>query len=811
MKPARGSKRDCWFAIGRLPGFEIGNTPDARRRASGVLPFLLFWLQLGLGGSLLPAAETTVTGEQIYRTRCAKCHGAEGEGTAVDYPEPLAGERSVAELAEFITKSMPPNAPQKCSAEDAQRVAGYVFERFYSAEARARRITPPMTLNHLTTRQYRNAIADLMLSFRGGTGKLDEQRGLQASYNAIEPNGDGRHVMSRLDPEVRFDFGQSSPDPEKIPPREFAISWQGSLLAPVTGEYVFMIRSENSVSLWVNDRVQPLIDGWVKSGDVHEYRSPVHLLGGRRYPVLLNFTKRGQGVAKPAEQAAKEEIKPAAISLSWVLPGREAEIIPREYLAPHHYPESYVVETRFPPDDRSTGFERGSSISREWDQATTDAALEIADYVRLRLNDLTGGAQPGPEYERQLREFCRQFAERAFRGPLTPAQQERYIDRQFDGTADLETTVQKVVLMVLKSPRFLYHGVGAQNKNGYREATRLAFALWDAPPDAPLTAAAAGGKLVTREQLLEQAERMSRDPRFRFKLREFLLQWMKLDQVLELNKSVVEFPGFDAATAHDLRQSLELSLDDLLASEACDFRQLFLDDKIYLNGRLSKVYGGDLPEGAAFQRVVIDGDLRAGILTHPYLMAVFADATTTSPIRRGVFVARSVLGRALLPPPDAFVPLAPSLHPDLTTRERVGLQTRDASCQTCHALINPLGFTLENFDAIGRFRTQEGPKEVDASGEYLPRLGVKVDFHGARELAVYLAQSEEAQAAFVEKLFHFAVQQPIRAYGSETSAQLRKSFAASGFQLRKLLIEIAITAAVDNRSQTLQSRADQAE
>lgn len=275
-----------------------------------------------------------------------------------------------------------------------------------------------------------------------------------------------------------------------------------------------------------------------------------------------------------------------------------------------------------------------------------------------------------------------------------------------------------------------------------------------------------------------------------------------------MNKSTEHFPGFDAATATDLRMSLELSLEDLVASDDCDFRRLFLADRMFLNGRLSKIYGGNLKDDAPFQLVAIDGEHRAGILTHPYLMAVFSDATTTSPIRRGVFVSRGVLGRALLPPPDAFVPLAPSLHPDLNTRERVSLQTKDASCQTCHAMINPLGFTLENFDAIGRFRKEEGPKPVDATGEYQPRLGSNVKFNGARELAVYLAQSDEAHTAFVDKLFHFAIQQPIRAYGMETSSQLKKNFSESHFNMRKLLMEIGITAAADNRSLTLDSRAD---
>ena len=129
----------------------------------------------------------------------------------------------------------------------------------------------------------------------------------------------------------------------------------------------------------------------------------------------------------------------------------------------------------------------------------------------------------------------------------------------------------------------------------------------------------------------------------------------------------------------------------------------------------------------------LDPQQRAGVLTHPYLMAAFAHTTATSPIHRGVFLARGVLGVTLRPPPEAFMPLPESLHPDLTTRERVALQTKPASCQSCHGVINPLGFTLEHFDAVGRYRDQDNGKPIDATGDYQTRSGETVKFDGARD------------------------------------------------------------------------------
>jgi hypothetical protein len=217
---------------------------------------------------------------------------------------------------------------------------------------------------------------------------------------------------------------------------------------------------------------------------------------------------------------------------------------------------------------------------------------------------------------------------------------------------------------------------------------------------------------------------------------------------------------------------------------------LLLADRVYLNGRLSTFYGLDLPSDAPFTKVALDDGKRAGVLTHPYLLANFAYTSTSSPIHRGVFIARSVLGRSLRPPPEAVSPLAPDLHASLTTRERVTLQTSPNACVTCHGMINPLGFGLENYDAVGRFRLEEKGKPVDVSGQYEPPSGEIHKYRGARELAQLLVASDEPREAFVQQLFHHMVQQPIRAFGPGQLAELKKSFADHHENIRELLVEI---------------------
>jgi cytochrome c553 len=775
------------------------------------------WLTLLAAAFAPPAFADGPTGEQIYRQRCARCHGPDGQGTK-KHKDPLAGDKSAAELTKVIDETMPEDDPGSLPKADAEKVAAYVHEAFYSPAARARNKPARVELSRLTVRQYRNAVADLVGSFRP-PAQPDDRRGLHAEYYKSRRFRPGDRALERVDPEVNFDFGTESPDNDKLAAAEFTIRWEGSVLTPETGDYEFVVRTEHAARLWVNDPVRPLIDAWVKSGNDTEFRGTIFLLAGRAYHLRLEFSKAKQGVDDSKKMVGPPKPVPASVALLWKLPHRVPEVVPQRYLSPGRAPEAFAVATPFPPDDRSLGWERGNTVSKAWDQAVTDAAIETAGYVAAHLDELAGISAkaprpgsgsgnpseinldglvgpmlPAPDRVEKLRDFCRRFAERAYRRPLSD-DQKRLIDHQFDAAKDADAAVKRVVLLVLLSPRFLYREVGG-GPDGYDVASRLSFALWDSLPDDELLKAAADGKLASREQVARKAERMLADPRAKAKLREFLHVWLKVDNNPDLAKDPKRLPGFDPAVAADLRASLDLFLDDVLSPGRSDFRRLLLADDLYLNGRLAKFYGADLPADAPFTKVKLNPDYRAGVLTHPYLMAAFAYTGSTSPIHRGVFLARGVLGRSLRPPPEAFVPLPEGQHPDLSTRERVALQTRPQACQGCHGMINPLGFTLEHFDAVGRYREEDNGKPVDASGEYLTEAGAVVKLDGARQLGKFLADSPEVQAAFAEKLFHHLAQQPAQAYGPKTLADLRATFTRTGFDIRKLAVEVAVTAAL---------------
>jgi len=735
-------------------------------------------------------------GELLYRQKCATCHGQAGEGSK-RHKQPLVGDRAVPQLAQLIQQTMPEDRPGTLSLEDSTRIAGYIHDAFYSEAARARHQPPRVELARLTVRQYRNAVADVVGSFRAAP-KWPEQRGLKAEYYKNRRFRAQDKVLDRIDPEVRFDFGTDTPVPEKTQPHEFSIKWSGSLLAPETGEYEFIIRTEHGARLWLNDQDKPLIDAWVKSGKDTEFRGTLFLVAGRVYPLRLEYSKAKQGVDDSDKMKTKPPPVKSSMTLLWKAPHRALEVVPARNLAPVGNPESYVVATPFPPDDRSYGWERGTTISKEWDQATTEAALDAAGYVAARINALAGTHDGAPDRAGKIKDFCLRFGERAFRRPLTN-EQKQAIERQLTATTDSELAVKRVVLVVLKSPRFLYREAGEGAPDHYDVAARLSFGLWDSIPDSELLKAAAAGQLTGREQVSAQARRMLADPRFKAKFGEFLLTWLKLDHVADIAKDPKRFPGFDPEVISDLRTSLELFLEEVIWDEKADFRQLLLADHVYLNGRLAKFYGVELPADAPFQKVELNPEQRAGILTHPYLMAAFAYTGETSPIHRGVFLARGILGIGLRPPPEAFTPVPADLHPTLTTRERVVMQTKANACVSCHGVINPLGFPLENFDAVGRFREQDNQKPVDAAGSYQTRSGKVVTFRGARDLAKFLAASDEVQEAFAEQLFHHLVQHAVRAAGPQALTDLRRGFSSNGFHVRQLAVEVMATSALTPR------------
>lgn len=762
------------------------------KNMSSSLKHGLFWLRLPslslIGCLYILAFQITVNavepkplaGKQIYQKLCIECHAANGQGVT-DKANPFHGRKSLIELTTLIDETMPEEDPELCQGKQAEQVALYVFNRFYTNHTGSASDTARVQLSHLTVRQYLCTTADLMSYFLGNAKVTNSERGLSAEYYNSRNMRRDKRVLKQIDPRVNFQFGTKKPIEKITNAEEFSIKWEGSVLAEETGDYEFILKTENGARLWVN-KSAPIIDEWVSSqGSPKEHRATIRLLGGKPYTLRLHLFKYKD--------------KSSSVILEWKPPHKAQEIIPQRNLVPQQVPGTFISSTNFPPDDSVSGYERGTAVSKSWDEATTTAALEIMTLVIKHLDRLAGVKKNDKNRTEKIKRFCQYFAQLAFRRPLTQDEKTFFVAQHFQQEPTIELAVKRIILLVLKSPRFLYLDREYKSVDANTIASRLSYGLWDSMPDKQLFEAAKSGRLKTPDQVRRQAQRMLKDPRAKSKIRHFFHHWLQLDEKEELAKDKTLFPDFDELVVADLRTSLDLFLDDVVWSDTSDYRQLLLADYVFLNERLSKVYQVKLPAGPDFQKVTLDQNKRAGVITHPYLMANFAYHNLSSPIHRGVFVTRRLLGRTLKPPPQATEFKDADFKPGMSTREKVALITKPAACMSCHSIINPLGFSLEHFDAIGRYREQEVQKPINAATVLVSTTGETVNFNGALDLAEYIANDRHAHAAFVDQLFHQAVKQPINAYGENIREKLTTQFENSGYNIQQLLIEIMLVAA----------------
>lgn len=742
-------------------------------------------------------------GQGIYRESCADCHGAGGQGVEGAYESPLTGDDSVGQLQQIIADTMPEGEPEVCVGEDAEAVAAYMHYSFYSEAAQIRNRPPRVTLARLTADQLRQSLADLYSSF-DRVPNVTAERGVKGLYFAGSRWKDEEKKIERVDPTLNFDFRRESPG-EGIEAEEFYIHWSGGLLADVSGRYEIVVRSTCSFVMKFGSNDRQLIDNHVQSGDKTEFRETLSLTAGRVYPFTIEFKQKKRKTEQP----------PANISLSWVRPHGIEEIVPERNLVPHNVPASFALQAVLPPDDRSYGFERGVAINRQWDESTTAAAIEFSAIARDEL---------WPQYERRhrkepnenrarLRGFLTELVRTAFRGNLSPELQALYVDRQVDAEPDDGEAIKRVMLLALKSPRFLYPALDADSNPSQRAANRLALILYDSLPSSPeLAKQVEKGEFTSTDAIRSFVQRHVDDYRVRAKTREFLYEWLNLGHLQDISKAEEHYPNFSPELVADLRASLDAFLDQVVWGDSGDFRKLFVADWSYTTPRIAEYYGSGWQPAENFEtensaeaagyipapglkRTANDAEQHRGILTHPLLLSGLAYYDSTSPIHRGVFLIRYVLGRTLRPPNEAFTPLSPDLHPDLTTRERVSLQTSPESCQVCHSRINGLGFALENYDAVGKYREMERGKSIDSQGRYTTRSGEQVTFKGIKELSDFLVTSEDAQVGFVRKAFQHFVKQPPAAFGNDTLERLVDGFRESQFNVRDLIVEIAVVAA----------------
>lgn len=372
---------------------------------------------------------------------------------------------------------------------------------------------------------------------------------------------------------------------------------------------------------------------------------------------------------------------------------------------------------------------------------------------------------------RRAKAVIARLARRAYRRRVTDEDLQRPMhfynaSRSASGTFD--EAIQAAISAILVSPNFLFKvETDPQDAVPHKPyqlsdvelASRLAFFLWSSIPDQELLDTALAGRLTEDDELTKQTLRMLQDPRSISLTKNFAAQWLYLRNLDAFTPDGRLFPDFD----DNLRQAFRTETEMLFGSivDADDSILRLLDaDYTFLNERLAKHYGISGIYGSHFRRVDLPADSRrGGLLRHASLLTVTSYATRTSPVIRGYWVLKNLLGSPPPPPPDDVPALEDNtVDANLTLRERLAEHRANPACASCHDIMDPIGFALENFDAVGRWRDRENGLTIDASGG----LPDGSEFASAKGLEQsLLKRPEQFVATTVKKLATYAVGRPM--------------------------------------------------
>ncbi len=458
--------------------------------------------------------------------------------------------------------------------------------------------------------------------------------------------------------------------------------------------------------------------GWADVAAGGEYEVVIEAWGTRGGDELPRLSVRvdDREVAEAfleAERGAVQEVR-ARVRLE---PGRHkiAGAFTNDFYIPDEADRNLAVES--------------VALAGPLDEAGVDRPGAYREVFFTRPGEGAGeGAQRGV-----ARKVIGRFAARAFRRPLRDDEFRRLmvVYEGSRGAGDTyEEAVRTALAATLVSPHFLYRSVANRRSDdpgrvyaldGYELASRLSYFLWSTMPDAELLALASAGGLADEATLRAQATRMLADPRADAFIENFAGQWLLLRNLDRLVIDPALYPEYSTQLRDDMVTEARLFFADIVRSDR-SVLDLLDSRETFANERLARYYGLDAVEGEAFRRVALpEHSPRGGVLTMGAVLTVTSNPTRTSPVKRGLFVLDQLLGAAPPPPPPNIPRLEQSasraaLPKDAPLRDQLAAHLLDPTCITCHRRMDPIGLSLENFDAVGRWRDEAGGRPIDASG-----------------------------------------------------------------------------------------------
>jgi hypothetical protein len=367
------------------------------------------------------------------------------------------------------------------------------------------------------------------------------------------------------------------------------------------------------------------------------------------------------------------------------------------------------------------------------------------------------------------RKILSALARQAYRRPLTDSDAERLLSFYQSGRSagDFEDGIERGIQLILAHPEFVFRTEAAPGNlkpdqpyrvNDMELAARLSFFLWSTVPDDELLNLAAGGKLNEPAVLEQQVRRMIADPRAHELAASFAGQWLQLRTLQSATPAGTLFPDFDDNLRLAFRTEAEMFFESIVREDQSAL-DLLHGDYTFLNERLARHYGIPGVYGSHFRRVTLgpDFDMRRGLLGKGAILLATSISDRTSPVQRGKWVLMNILGVVPPDPPPNVPPLKPSGNGqavDETMRQRMEEHRQNAACASCHKMMDPIGFTLENFDAVGRWRTRDAGKALDVSGQLTDGAKIEGVAGLRRSLERY---SPQFMRTFTEKLLTYAL------------------------------------------------------
>lgn len=464
----------------------------------------------------------------------------------------------------------------------------------------------------------------------------------------------------------------------------------------------------------------------------------------------------------------------------------------------------------FPSDETAYGFDTIADVLTI-QPLLMERYLAAADEIVAKL--LAGGKKspasesyhrfftklPEPGSETNVaRELLTAFVPRAYRRPVPESEIERFVKLVEGALADkapFPEAMGVAVQAVLCSPNFLFRWEldpdalkpgAVRSLNDYEVASRLSYFLWSSMPDAHLADLAQNGELLKGDTLRREVTRMLADWRAQAFVRNFSSQWLQIRAVDEVEIDEAKFPKFSAKLREAMKEETRRFFDAIVREDRSIF-DLVDADFTFVNQQLAEHYGLPGVQGADFRRVKIPpGSPRGGVLGQGSVQLATSMPTRTSPVVRGKWVLEQMLGTPP-PPPPANVPPLEETKVDKNASLRVRLEQHRANpdCAVCHAKIDPVGFTLENFDAIGTWREQDGNNRIDASGNFSD--GAKVN--GIAGLKKYL-KTEKFARAFEQKLMTYALGRGTERSDKAALDAVGKQTAAGGHKMSALIAAV---------------------